>query len=110
VGSVKDTRCTRVEALAGRQQLLIHTAFGRLHPRPRNSSPSPLRSTLPPSSLQFERRMALRVERDAAVEAAARKAEAPGLNGTPEFLEGVGSLKDYQIEGDCRPEVGRGRG
>ncbi|KAL4854430.1 Chromodomain-helicase-DNA-binding protein 3 [Chlorella vulgaris] len=47
----------------------------------------------------FERRMALRVERDAAVEAAARKAEAPGLNATPEFLEGVGSLKDYQIEG-----------
>lgn len=91
---------------SGWQQLLIHTACGRLHPRPCNGSPLPFRSTFPPSSLQFERRMALRVERDAAVEAATRKAEAPGLNGTPEFLEGVGSLKDYQVEGEGRPTGG----
>ena len=45
--------------------------------------------------------MALRVERDAAAEAAARRRPAPVLpEGGPAYLEGVGTLKSYQITGE----------
>jgi hypothetical protein len=57
--------------------------------------------------LQFERRMALRVERDAAAEASARKAGggaeagAVALEQQPAWVDSAGTLKDYQLEGEC---------
>ena len=50
--------------------------------------------------LQFERRMALRVERDAHAEEAARSGKLAPLTKQPAFLKGIGSLKDYQLEGE----------
>jgi hypothetical protein len=58
-----------------------------------------------PLWLQFERRMALRVERDAAAEASARKAgggagaRAVTLEQQPAWVDSAGTLKDYQLEG-----------
>lgn len=50
---------------------------------------------------RHQRRMALRVERDAAAEEAAREGKFAPLQLQPGYLEGVGSLKDYQLEGEC---------
>lgn len=46
--------------------------------------------------------MALRVERDAEAEEAARAAQLAPLAKQPPFLRGVGTLKDYQLEGELK--------
>lgn len=58
------------------------------------------KATTAPLLPQFQRRMELRVQRDAAAEERARVAQLVPLAKQPVFLKGVGTLKDYQLEGD----------